>query len=94
MPGGANHRRRGQSADKACDLFASHVADTAVVHPDPAAGAAKNLCDLSRAEKHLAGVKLGSAGADGDKGVTVEGLSRGMAGYSFRFAISSLTASP
>lgn len=68
------------SAYKACDLFAGHVVDAAIVHPDPAAGAAENLCNLSGAEKHLAGVKLGSAGTDGDKGVTVEGLFTGHGG--------------
>ena len=77
MPGGANHRRREQSADQACDLFASKVVDFAVVHPDPGAGTAQDFCNFGGAEKHLAGIELGSAGADGCEGVAVEGFFAG-----------------
>nr|DAG95069.1 MAG TPA: hypothetical protein [Ackermannviridae sp.] len=83
LPRAAGQSRCWQSADKACNLFAGHVADAAIVHPYPVAGAAENFCDLGGAEKHLTGVKLGSAGTDGDKGVTVEGLFTGHGGYSF-----------
>lgn len=58
-------------------MLASKVADFAVVHPDPGAGAAQDLCNFGGAEKHLAGVELGSAGADGCEGVAVEGFFAG-----------------
>lgn len=70
----------GGSANQACDLLAGKVADAAVVLPDPRTGAPENLCDLGGTEKHFAGIEFSSAGADGDKGVTIQGFFTGHCG--------------